>query len=161
MTTGQRIKAARKKAEMTQAELAAKLGIPYQSIGQWERDIRNPKRETLERIADALGVYYLDLYGDEESSEIAAFIQSGMKLGLNAQTALQRSEFLAEYREQGYEFTSDEARLVCAYNRLNDIGQAQILLLAENMTEMRQFRLDTGEDDIQPLQNTPITRIEE
>ncbi len=54
MTTGQRIRAARKRAGLTQADLASKLGIPYQSIGQWERDVRNPKYETLQRIADAL-----------------------------------------------------------------------------------------------------------
>lgn len=61
MTTGQRIRAARKAANMTQAELAQKLGIPFQSISQWERDIRNPKKETLIRIADALGVSISDL----------------------------------------------------------------------------------------------------
>lgn len=63
MTYGQRIKTARKKAGMTQTELAKKLGIPYQSIGQWEKDQRNPKLETLQRIADALGVHVLDLLG--------------------------------------------------------------------------------------------------
>lgn len=61
MTTGQRIKAARKAQHMTQSELAAKLGIPYQSISQYERDLRNPKYETLQRIAHALGVTDLDL----------------------------------------------------------------------------------------------------
>ena len=63
MTTGQRIKAARKKANMTQVDLAVKLGIPYQSIGQWERDIRNPKIETLERIAKELNVSVSYLQG--------------------------------------------------------------------------------------------------
>lgn len=56
MTTGARIKAARKAARMTQSELAKRLGIPYQSIGQWENDLRNPKLETLQKIADALEV---------------------------------------------------------------------------------------------------------
>ena len=61
MTIGQRIKDARKKAGMTQAELASKLDIPPQSIGQWERGERRPKLETLDRIAAALGVesFYL------------------------------------------------------------------------------------------------------
>ena len=65
MTTGQCIKAARKKANMTQAELANKLGIPYQSISQWERDLRNPKYDTLKKIAEALDVFWLDLVGDD------------------------------------------------------------------------------------------------
>ena len=55
MTTGQRIKAARKKAGMTQAALAEKLGISYVNISQLEKDQRNPKLETLQRIANALG----------------------------------------------------------------------------------------------------------
>ena len=63
MTIGQRIRAARKKAGMTQRQLADKLGIPYQSIGQWENDQRNPKITTLQRIAGALGVHVFDLTG--------------------------------------------------------------------------------------------------
>ncbi len=55
MTVGERIKEARKKANMTQNELAQKMGIPFQSISQWERDLRKPKYETLARIASALG----------------------------------------------------------------------------------------------------------
>lgn len=65
MTTGQRIKAARKRAGMTQLELANKLGIPYQSVSQWERDTRNPKYETMCRIADALDVEFADLVPPE------------------------------------------------------------------------------------------------
>lgn len=56
MTTGQRIKAARKAAGLTQKELGKKLGVAYQTFAQWENDLRNPKMETLERIADALDI---------------------------------------------------------------------------------------------------------
>lgn len=70
MTTGQRIKEARKNAKMTQAELAGKLGVPYQSVSQWERDTRNPKYETLKKIADAIGVEWFTLVPPEESSRI-------------------------------------------------------------------------------------------
>ena len=56
MTTGQLIKAARKKAGMTQTELAQKLNIPFQSISQWERDIRKPKMDNLQKMADYFGV---------------------------------------------------------------------------------------------------------
>lgn len=55
MTTGQCIKAARKRAGMTQKELGERLGVAYQTLAQWENDLRNPKRETLQRIAAALG----------------------------------------------------------------------------------------------------------
>lgn len=56
MTTGQRIRAARVKAHMTQAELADKLHTSYVVISQYENGKRNPKLETIKKIADALGV---------------------------------------------------------------------------------------------------------
>lgn len=56
MSIGQHIKEARLKAGITQAELANKLGIAYQSIGQWERGLRTPKIETLRKIAEVLGM---------------------------------------------------------------------------------------------------------
>ena len=61
MTTGQRIKAARKRIGLTQKELGDKLGISYQSIAQWENDLRKPKQETLIRISRALQVHLRDL----------------------------------------------------------------------------------------------------
>lgn len=63
MTTGERIKAARKKRGMTQAELASKLGISFVGVSQWENDIRNPKYETLEKIAKVLDVDVWELKG--------------------------------------------------------------------------------------------------
>lgn len=65
MTTGQLIKAARKNAGMTQTELAKKLNIPFQSVSQWERDLRNPKYDTLKRIAAALNIPIHELISDE------------------------------------------------------------------------------------------------
>ena len=56
MTVGERIKEARKLARLTQQELADKVGISYQQLSQYERGVRNPKNETIKRIADALEV---------------------------------------------------------------------------------------------------------
>ncbi|MCI8397939.1 MAG: helix-turn-helix domain-containing protein [Oscillibacter sp.] len=71
-TTGQLIKAARKKAGMTQAELASKLGVPYQSVSQWERDTRNPKYGTIKRIAAALGIDPYSIMDFDTASEALA-----------------------------------------------------------------------------------------
>ena len=61
MTMGARIKAARRKVGLTQTELAGKLGISFQSIAQWENDLRNPKLETLQKIASALEIDVTEL----------------------------------------------------------------------------------------------------
>lgn len=66
MTTGERIKAARKAAGMTQQELAKKLGVSYTLVSQYERNLRNPKYVTLQKIAVALGVSTADLFSDEQ-----------------------------------------------------------------------------------------------
>lgn len=50
------IAAARLEAGMTQAELAAQLGIPQPQIAKWETGARHPKVENLARIAAVLGV---------------------------------------------------------------------------------------------------------
>ena len=54
MSTGEKIKIARKKAGLTQRELGEKLGVSQSAVGQFERDRSNPKLETLEKIASAL-----------------------------------------------------------------------------------------------------------
>lgn len=55
MTMGNFLKTTRIAAGLTQKELANKIGVSYQNISQYERDLRNPKNETLEKIAKALG----------------------------------------------------------------------------------------------------------
>ena len=54
MSMGQQIKAMRRFRGMTQANLADKLGVEYQTVQAWERGTRNPKFETLQKIAEAL-----------------------------------------------------------------------------------------------------------
>ena len=65
MTVGEKIREARKKLGLTQNALARRLGIPYQGISQYERGTRNPKLETLNRIADSLGVPLSQLLPDD------------------------------------------------------------------------------------------------
>lgn len=60
-TTGELIKAARKKAGLTQAELGAKLGITPAAISQFEKPSSNPTFDTLEKIANALSCKISDL----------------------------------------------------------------------------------------------------
>ena len=56
MSVGERIKEARKITGMTQAQLAENSGISSMSVRRYESGERAPDIETLQRIADALGV---------------------------------------------------------------------------------------------------------
>lgn len=70
MTTGDRIKAARKRAGLTQKELGERVGRSFQAIAQWENNLRNPKYETLELLATALGTTPAYLQGTPDDTAI-------------------------------------------------------------------------------------------
>ena len=55
-TLGNRIKQLRKQLNMSQSELADKVGISYAQIGRYETKNTQPPAKTLTAIADALGV---------------------------------------------------------------------------------------------------------
>lgn len=61
MTTGERIKAARKKAGLTQKSLGEKCNMPDSQIRQYELGMVNPKIDTLNRIAEALSIPIAEL----------------------------------------------------------------------------------------------------
>lgn len=67
MTEGERIRQARKEAHITQEELGAKLGVSGSMIAQYETGKRNPKHETLLRIAAALGIKWTDLVDESKT----------------------------------------------------------------------------------------------
>lgn len=150
MTTGQRIKAARTKVGLTQKELGAKLGVSESFIAQYETDKRKPKKETLKKIAEALDVYYLDLYGDAESKEIAAYIQAGMKLGINAQIAEQQQDFLEPFRKRGYEFTEAEHQVVSLFNQLRGFTQQLVITDLARLCLDPKHRKDEKSSDGSP-----------
>lgn len=155
MTTGQRIKEARRKAGLTQTELANKLGIPFQSISQWERDIRNPKVETLRRIAAALEVPISDLVGtsNELQTEVLKKMQetkehfsaadqaetpwqqrveqmNALESSIAAQNAAKKKNAVdAQERE------NRKQKLVSVYDRLNGSCQEKVLGYAEGLAE--------------------------
>jgi ribosome-binding protein aMBF1 (putative translation factor) len=51
---GQALKAARKAAKLTRNELAAKAGISARQIGNVEREVSMPRRDTWEHLRKAL-----------------------------------------------------------------------------------------------------------
>jgi transcriptional regulator with XRE-family HTH domain len=56
MTIGERLKKLREVKPMTQQQLAQKCGMHDSAIRRYESGRQNPKKETIERIANALGV---------------------------------------------------------------------------------------------------------
>lgn len=135
MTTGQRIKAARKKAGMTQKELGDKLGISYVGVSQWENDLRNPKLETLQRIADSLGVPVSILMGYEESYyELKPLDLESLK------HSFERS--LKNLVNSGIIGTAQTPQdlVLAAMSKLNYEGQQKVVERAEELTEIPRYQ---------------------
>lgn len=63
MTIGERIKVARKERRMTQKQLGAVSGTSETTVKQYERGVRQPRLDQLQRIADALDVPVGELLG--------------------------------------------------------------------------------------------------
>lgn len=80
MGIGQRIKAARKSAGLTQKALAEKIGAATGTIQQYELGKRQPRIEQLQVIADALNVSPYSLYSfDQASNAIFDEINEGIQ----------------------------------------------------------------------------------
>lgn len=55
MTSGELIRAARLRAELSQGQLAERLGMPRSSIARWETETVEPGLSTLRRVLQACG----------------------------------------------------------------------------------------------------------
>lgn len=64
-TFGDRVAAAREAAEMTQAELARRLGIRLSTLRSWENDLSEPRANRLSMMAGMLNVSMMWLMSGE------------------------------------------------------------------------------------------------
>lgn len=135
MTTGERIKSARKRAGLTQSELAEKLNIPYQSIGQWERNVRNPKAETLIKIANALGCEVWELSGSIKT--IPLHKMDELVCGIDS-----------------LHFDVNFPKLIKYFEKLNATGQEVAIERLKELTEIPKYRREEGEQGaVDPKEN--------
>ncbi len=73
-TIGERLKSARKEAGLLQEEVAEHFNITQQAYQAWESGKRNPKKETLQKLADYFNVSYAYLSGVESPLETAEIL---------------------------------------------------------------------------------------
>ena len=66
MKFSERLKDLRKQAELTQVDVAGKLGISQQAYASWERGTKKPTQENLVKIAQVLNVSVDYLVGNSE-----------------------------------------------------------------------------------------------
>ena len=63
------LKKARLNVGITQSEVAEKLGVAQAQYARWENEGRNPKDETVEKLADIFGTSFEILKGRDDGLE--------------------------------------------------------------------------------------------
>lgn len=130
---GSSIKSAREKVGMTQKELAEKMGTTPQNISQYERNIRNPKLETRERLAEAMGLSsdtFLITYNDPQiAQELEQFLEDAMKRRLSA--------------------------LEIIFCGLNEDGQRVALERLDELAQLPKYQRQPAQEGQQTEQSTP------
>lgn len=74
MSIGAKINTARKAADLTQAELAEKIGVSFQAISSWEREEYLPDTENVLKVAKVLGVSASTLLDDTSPKQPYPFV---------------------------------------------------------------------------------------
>lgn len=86
-TLGNKIIQARKKANLTQAELAQQVSISPQAVGKWERGESMPDVSTLNRLAEILRVD-LNYFSDSFQTATIEIMDSDLKVSHNTENSI-------------------------------------------------------------------------
>ena len=159
MTIGERIKSAREESGMTQAELGKKVGVSGVAIMRYEKNQRQPRFETLQRIAAALEVHTSQLLVNfpPELAETLDYAENrGEKLVISNKTDLAQS--IEESIRLTYE-PSPQERINLALTHLSKDSLEVAAERMEELTEIPRYRRQNGpetasEDAEKPPQET-------
>lgn len=132
MTIGQRIQRSRKGKNLTQKELAAKLGLATGTIQQYELGKRQPRLEQFKAIASALDV--------------------DVNWLMNGQTMEERKQDMKDYvarqfkEAQEWKESNDRGKLNAAFDQLNADGQQKAVERVEELTEIPRYQREKPQD---------------
>lgn len=144
MTVGENIKRIRKEKGITQKELGERLGgISQQQIGQWENGDKNPKFETIIKLASALGCSVREL--ESKHLQVDVNISSGgMPIIINGVISPQITDISKALNdfESNTPFTAltSEEKLIVYFNSLNSSGKAKAFDYLELLLSSSQYR---------------------
>lgn len=143
MKFGDRLKEIRKKKGLSQKELGQRLGVSQAMIAQYEKGDRNPKLETVKKIAAALevGTDYLITLGtiDLISSTLSdknGFSEDEILKMLNAPGVT----FERLYNTLETDRIDTEKELLSNYRKLNNNGQEKALDQVEMLTKIEEYK---------------------
>lgn len=130
MTTGEKIRLARKERGLTQREFAEKVGIAEPTLRKYESNRLNPKIETLLKISDAADCDLAFLLPD---TLIDAYFTGATRTYDEIRKNQIRDEDIEELSE-------GLAKIYDAYEKLNEYGRQEAVKRVEELTEIPRYR---------------------
>ena len=119
MKIGERIRALRLDAGMTQEELAQRIGLKKQNISRYENSRVEPNIRTAKRIAEALGVSLEEMAVGVTVSETP--ISSDLEQDSSAAI-----------------LTEDEQELLAKYQQLTELNKGRVLQQIDTLIESQK-----------------------
>ena len=148
MTVAENIKRIRKEKHLTQKQLGEKCGMSESTLRQYEIGYRNPKIETIKKIADALEVGLWEIVEldqmdlDTRIQEIKKMISQLTPEGLKEFDRL-TTEALNENQEsiqKKQETTAVQSKeMLRAYSRLNNAGRKEAVKRINELAEIPRY----------------------
>ena len=133
MDIGTRIREARKSKGLSQIEISQIAKIAVNSLRLYEANKRQPRPDTLEAIANAIGVTPTYLIGYDEKI-----------VNPEQYSPEQLEEFKTgaweAYQQHIEETASPRAYLNAAFSKLNDKGQQEAVKRVEELTEIPKYQ---------------------
>jgi len=121
VSIGQRIKAAREQAGITQVELGEKIGVSGVAIMRYEKGTRQPRLEQLQAIAAALGVSVNFFLPPDEWEDSALTFTVSLE------------ELKSDLEQRTRNRNSPRARVNSAMDHLPEEGQEKVATYAEDL----------------------------
>lgn len=157
MSVGKNIKRIRKQKGFTQKELAEKLGVSQQNLAQYEGDKRNPKLETIIKIADGLNVSIDELTTGTDENEIIVDQKTLDIVIKNTITQFNHTEFTSfiDGLKQAYNTNELESDKLQAYleqiifiscDLLNFYGKCEAAKELHKLIKCTDYRIDLKQD---------------
>lgn len=135
MTIGENIRQARKKAGLTQRQLAEKSGVATITLQQYERGVREPKLDTIAKIARAMNLFASDLIsGDQWQNVDMTFTDTTERYGQE---------------------TPQYYRMVEAFSTLNHTGAEKAAVAVEDLSKVPEYRREDGAVSRKATPTTP------
>ncbi len=166
MTIGERIRAARKSAGMTQEQLAKAAGTAVGTIHQYESSKRQPRLEQLAHIAEVLNIDILELLDltpqEREKFELERLDMEEVNRVFDAldESAAATERALAKLPGQAIE----RQILSIAHDELNQLGKGELLKQAVSLSKIKEYQKSlkahkTFEEIDAEREDTPFTRL--